>query len=109
MHYKDGTQAQIGDIARGKGYNHPYEVQGVVTRVVPGTGSCDITVHFAQPGYPLDASQLKPSAFALNNVGPAIANLGDGRLLPVGLDEEHGTCGDFELVHRPEKVGGYLK
>ena len=29
MHYRDGTQAHLGDIARGRGYNLPHDVQGV--------------------------------------------------------------------------------
>lgn len=38
MHYKNGTEAELGDIARGKGYNLPYEVQGVVVGLSLGTG-----------------------------------------------------------------------
>lgn len=30
MHYKDGTEAKVGDIVRGRGYNLPHDVQGVV-------------------------------------------------------------------------------
>jgi hypothetical protein len=110
MHYKDGTQAQIGDIARGKGYNFPYPVQGVVTRLVPGTGSCDITVHFTGLGYPIDPKQMKPGQFANSTPGGALALLEDGRLLPTNCEQEHGTCGEFELVYRPtEQPNGALK
>ena len=30
MHYKDGTEAELWDVVRGKGYNLPYEIQGIV-------------------------------------------------------------------------------
>jgi hypothetical protein len=100
-HYKDGTPAQIGDIARGKGYNRPYAVQGVVTRVVPGVGSCDITVNYATFGHPIDPKQCQSKQFAVAGA-LALASLGDGRLLPIIHEDEHGTCGEFELVYRPE-------
>jgi hypothetical protein len=79
MHYKNGTQAKLGDIARGRGYNLRYDVQGVVVGLTPETGSCDIHVLVAVPHQPAGKHTL-PS---------------------VMLYEEHGTCGDFELVHRP--------
>lgn len=77
-HYKDGTPAAIGDIVRGRGYNLPYDVQGVVTGLTPGAGSCDVHVAFLRPHFPL----------------------GTRRAIHPTLDEEHGTCGQFELVHR---------
>lgn len=79
MHYKDGTEAQIGDIARGKGYNLLYPVQGVVVGLTPGSGSCDIHV--------LALYGLATPAGAVTNKYPA-------------MYEEHGTCADFELVYR---------
>lgn len=108
-HYKDGTPAQIGDVARGKGYNYPYEVQGIVTRVVPDTGSCDITVSLPKHGFPIDPAAVQAAQFAVNLQPGAVTKLDDGRLLPVSLDAEHGTCADFELVYRPEvKTNGAL-
>jgi hypothetical protein len=78
MHYKDGTKAVLGDIARGKGYNLPYPVQGVVVGLNPGQDQCGI--HLAVP--------------------IACVPLGTERvaLFPT-LTEEHGTCSEFELVH----------
>jgi hypothetical protein len=32
-HYKDGTPAQIGDVIKGKGYNVPHEIIGVLTEI----------------------------------------------------------------------------
>lgn len=78
MHYKDGTEAKLGDIARGRGYNLPYDVQGVVVGLNEGQDSCGI--HLAVPTLQLP--------------------LGTQRAPFVGLYEEHGTCSTFELVHR---------
>lgn len=77
-HYKDGTPAAIGDVVRGRGYNVPHGVQGVVTGITPGAGSCDIHVAYLRPHFPL----------------------GTRRAIHPALDEEHGTCAEFELVHR---------
>lgn len=77
MHYKNGTPAHLGDIVKGKGYNRPYEVQGIVVGLTPGAGSCDIhvaTLITAQPA-------------------------GTDRAPYPAIYEEHGTCADFELVH----------
>lgn len=48
-HYQDGTPAKRGDVARGKGYNVPYEITGVVLHVTPGTDACNIKVAHAVP------------------------------------------------------------
>lgn len=78
MHYKDGTQAELGDIVRGKGYNLPHEVQGIVVGLTPGQGSCDIHVATLRLHQPLGTEIAKfPSIY-----------------------EEHGTCAEFELVYR---------
>lgn len=81
-HYKDGKAAALGDIVRGRGYNLPYDVQGVVVGITPGAGSCDIHVAFLRPHFPL----------------------GSQRVVYPCLDEEHGTCADFELVQRAGSV-----
>lgn len=45
-HYKDGTEAKVGDIIKGKPYNTPHEVVGVVVRVTPDSESCNLVVAF---------------------------------------------------------------
>ena len=44
MHYKDGTEAHIGDVVRGKTYNLPDEVIGVLVDITPGTETCNCKV-----------------------------------------------------------------
>lgn len=80
MHYKNGERVQVGDVARGKGYNQPYPVQGVVVGCNPGQQGCDIHLAVVVPIVPLGTERVA--------VMPAVV-------------EEHGTCGEFELVHRP--------
>lgn len=77
MHYRDGTQAHLGDIARGRGYNLPHDVQGVVVGLTPGSESCSIHLAVLRTAQPV-GTQVAP--------------------YPV-IFEEHGTCGEFELVH----------
>lgn len=42
-HYSDGTEAKIGDIVKGIGYNVKHEIIGKVVNVRPGE-SCTLTV-----------------------------------------------------------------
>ena len=77
MHYKDGTPARLGDIARGRGYNLPYAVQGVVVGLNADQDQCGI--HVAVPVHHCP--------------------LGTDRAPFPMLTEEHGTCSEFELVH----------
>lgn len=62
-HYADGTEAHVGDIVKGKGYNQKDEngalkdIVAIVTGITPGTDSCNITLlipdgalgHFTTP------------------------------------------------------------
>lgn len=43
-HYKDGTQAKVGDVVRGRGYNIKGEIEGVILNVTPGTDKCNVVV-----------------------------------------------------------------
>jgi len=79
MHYRDGTEAKLGDIVRGRGYNLPYDVQGVVAGINPGQQGCSIHIIAVQPHVPLGSVRTP--------------------FVPT-LTEEHGTCEAFELVHR---------
>lgn len=42
-HYSDGTEAKIGDIVRGTGYNVKHEIIGKVVNVRPGE-SCTLSI-----------------------------------------------------------------
>jgi hypothetical protein len=114
MHYSDGTEAQIGDIARGKGSNHPYPVQGVVVGLTAGATACNLKIAIAKGApftvKPENITQVNPETFNGMRFTAGMAAHADGNLLPYGTELEYGTVADFELVHRPEKQpNGYLQ
>lgn len=78
MHYKDGTEVHIGDTARGKGLNLPYEVQGIVVGLAVMQDACGI--HLAVP-------------IVVRPAGTKIFPL-------VTFFEEHGNCSEFALIQR---------
>jgi len=41
MHYKDGTVAQIGDLAKGTTYNRQGERVGTIVSITPGSDLCN--------------------------------------------------------------------
>ena len=46
-HYKDGTEAKVGDVVKGRGYNIPHEITGKVVQVRAGPsaqGGCTLSV-----------------------------------------------------------------
>lgn len=48
MHYRDGTEAKLGDLVKGVTYNRDKrEIVGVVVSLTPGTESCNCVVAFA--------------------------------------------------------------
>lgn len=75
-HYKQGQKAVLGDVVRGKGYNLPYEIVGVVVGITPGAEQCNLHVVTCV----------------------AVAPVGTERAAYPSFYEEHGTCGEFTLV-----------
>lgn len=54
MHYRDGTEAQLGDIAKGKNDWIGHEVIGEVVGLIPGADLCNLQVRAIarRPGSP---------------------------------------------------------
>jgi hypothetical protein len=79
MHYRDGTPAQLYDVVKGKPYNTPNEVVGVVGALNSEStdGSCGIYVLFADVERPW------------------------GKAPCTVLRGDYGTVGEFDLVRRP--------
>jgi len=99
-HYKDGTEAKPGDIARGKGYNIPHEITGVVLQVFPSE-SCNLRIAVAtEKQYPANLG-FKYSNFTNGGHGP-LYKKPDGTVGEVDLNIEAGSVQEFELVYRPE-------
>lgn len=43
-HYKDGTEAKLGDVVKGRGYNVRHEITGVLVGLTPGTTTCNVKI-----------------------------------------------------------------
>lgn len=48
-HYKNGIEAKRGDVVKGKGYNVPHEIQGILVGVEPGADTCNVRVAWLKP------------------------------------------------------------
>lgn len=103
-HYKDGTVALPGDIAKGKGYNIPHEITGVVLQVFP-SDSCNLRIAVTK----MDDYGTPKDAPGFRQVNGCVIDPGDGKDHNVGLYVESGSVQEFELVHRPTQQGAYYK
>lgn len=95
MHYTDGTEAHVGDIVQGRGYNLPYTIVGPVTQLIPSNGeACNIRV---------ETRIAKWHAFHHDDGGPDTPEH-----FTFETYEEAGACSAFTLVARegwkPTKV-----
>jgi hypothetical protein len=87
MHYRDGTEAQVGDIVTGRGYNLPYLIVGPVTQLIPANGdACNLRVEVRVAKWHdyshEDGCPDTPAHFTFETY------------------EEAGAVRDFELVYR---------
>lgn len=96
-HYKDGTEAKVGDRVRGVGYNaelHGYDpnygIEGVVTHVRPGD-KCTLTVAY------LTSCPIVSDPYGdglARSVGATV--VADGR--PMRIELEYGDTVGFQKV-----------
>lgn len=129
MHYKDGTEAKVGDLVKGTTYNTTKgSVQvGVMLGITPGSAACncrvgilqvrsagDLNIPFGRapgsngpedPGSPhVMAVRTSDGEFALHREGVVYA---DGKqtaesTVLFGCKVDYSQCDHLELVHRPE-------
>lgn len=97
-HYRDGQEAQIGDLVVGTSYNRDHRtVVGQVTSVTLGQESCNLRVAFVSP---LDIST------SYGMVSGTVIQVGDtDRRLMLKVDEDYGDTKNFDLVYRAMQVG----
>lgn len=50
MHYANGRAAKVGDLVRGRGYNHKHEIVGLLVHAVPASCACNCQVAHIGPG-----------------------------------------------------------
>ena len=113
-HYKDGTEAKVGDLIKGTGYNikdangKPTVIVGTLARITPDSDSCNLIIltTVAQrldkddPSFP---HRVNEADRIMNNYpGGIVGNTQPmNELWAVTTKEEYGAIKDFELIHRP--------
>ncbi len=101
-HYKDGTQAQVGDFVVGKPYNTPHVVAGTIISITPSAESCNCKVLFTQ-AIPADVFDALAEPKTRHHAPINMARF-DGADRPVMVQrrvkgEQHGSAGpEYVLV-----------
>jgi hypothetical protein len=100
MHYKDGTEAKIGDYVKGVPYNTGGEViVGRVTQLTAGTDSCNLQVLYVE-----EQKLERYGWFTAFYSATGVTEVGKYDPLPVRpyiINLDYGQTNEFELVHRP--------
>lgn len=92
-HYKNGTEAKVGDLVRGYGYNVKHEIIGKVVQVTADSDACNVAVaHVGHDSPVLFNDQLEKVRD--NVAGHTQMNWGVA-VMPV---VEYGATKDFEKV-----------
>lgn len=118
MHYKNGTEAKVGDLVKGTTYNTPKgSVQvGILLGITPGTTACNARVlipvqrdlgRHVLPYPTAEDNGKHPHALGLQTQDGwfTVHREGYGQEdhpVLVGHKVDYTACGDLELVHRPE-------
>src|SRR4051812_4906655 len=97
-HYKNGTEAKISDVVKGKGYNvkdkdgHLKEIYGVVVGITPNASSCNIKVAHLTCGESAwkDGDGQEKRSFTHGSL-----HLGDSAVM---VNCEYGECAHFEKI-----------
>jgi hypothetical protein len=105
MHYKDGSEAKVGDLVKGTAYNtknpdgSPRVIVGTMLQITPGSETCNCVVSFAETA-PLSEEGRKTlvDLGVYYMIGGCSLNAGPQRI--VGK-YDYSECRAFELVHRP--------
>jgi hypothetical protein len=105
VHYRDGTEARIGDVVKGTGYNvkgadgKAREIAGVVIGLTPGTASCNLRLAYCE-------LEFAPAGLLPNWVRPAEGvrleydpSIQASRVIHTKI--EYGQTDHFELLWRP--------
>ena len=94
-HYKDGTEARVGDVVKGSGYNIKHEIIGMVTRVTPGASSCNLTIAcVGRSPHGAQAEGVAIPALVKDGVATPIENFP----LETKITTEYGQADAFEKI-----------
>lgn len=103
MHYKDGTEARLGDVVKGAGYNVPGVIVGTVVHLTPAADACNIQVAYVATAE-LPGGFTNPDHHLFHQtcvIGEACPEAGRDCRVGAYVDREYGQCDAFELIHRP--------
>lgn len=104
MHYKDGTEAKVGDLVKGTAYNtkdakgQPRVIVGTMLQITPGSDTCNCVVGFVEHEPATVDNMMKRASYGESVVA---RRLNDGPVFVVAKTD-YSECKAFELVHRPE-------
>lgn len=87
-HYKDGTEAKVGDQVTGKLFNTDGVRAGTIISITPGVESCNAMVQFTL-ALPI-ANAVMPEAPRMNLSGGGSSRIVKG--------EQHGSAGESFVV-----------
>lgn len=114
-HYKDGTEAKVGDQVTGKLYNTTGIRAGTVVSITPGSDSCNAQVAYVE-AVPMPEDG-KPPVPGMAVYGTLVDGEDAGKRVPhmrVVKGENHGTagaefalfeCADYCAINELTKVG----
>lgn len=102
-HYKDGTEAKIGDVVKGKGYNvkdkdgNLKEIYGIVVGVTPSAVSCNIKVAHLISGESAwkDRDGQEKRSLIHDSIHLGDSAVGDSAVM---VNTEYGECAHFEKI-----------
>lgn len=84
-HYKDGTEAKVGDHVTGPLYNSPGIKAGTIVSITPGQDSCNAMVQFVE-AVPAEGPKPRMAVGGANSIAQRI------------FGEQHGSSGPpFDL------------
>ena len=99
-HYRDGTEAKVGDLVSGKSYNRNGKViTGTVISITKGSESCNCRVAFVEE---IDMEKVYGHISAsVSSVGVSGEPL---RRAFFTVAEDYGETRAFDLIARPEEA-----
>jgi hypothetical protein len=114
-HYKDGTEAKVGDLIKGTGYNikdangQPAVISGTLIQITPNSDSCNLVILTTEakrldptdPGFIYRVREAH-DVFSTYPGGIVDSTKTDRETYALKLYREYGAIKDFELVHRPD-------
>lgn len=90
-HYADGTEAKVGDLVEGRGYNVPHPIAGIIIGITPGESCCNVRIAHMRP---------VPKYGGARVVLQLRGGMSGDQPLEAEVDVERGQADAFRLVHR---------